>query len=158
MRELILNKKTTVQFYESIKEWPILNKHELGKLVVQDIGVGDSMTSVAQHFITWHNYMKLGKHAEAAQEGINLHNNFFYMIEGISIDSYSFTTYVKSINGVSHTDRTTGGADKIIKQLAEAGLTVGHVEDLLEELKKKLIRNFDPSFLIVTEEVAPYQT
>jgi hypothetical protein len=134
MIEIILPKtKVKVELYESIKEQPMLRKHELGKLIMKDINIGDSMDSVAQHFKNWHDMVHLKKYDESVQEMMNLHNNFFYMLNSVSISSYCFVTYVHSIGGKPYTDLSTSGADRVIKQLSEGGLTVGDVEDQVDE-------------------------
>lgn len=156
MKTIILPyNKVKVKLYSSIKEWPQKRKHELGKLAIMDMNIGDSMDSVAQHFKNFHNQVHLKQFKEAAQEGINLHNNFFYMLESISIDSYSFTTYVESIGGKPYRDLSTEGAELCIEQLNKGGITVEQVEEQLFELKKKLTANFDHSFLIAMEQAEP---
>ena len=156
MKTIILPKnKVKVQLYSSIKEWPQKRKHELGKLAMMDMNIGDSMDSVAEHFKNFHTQVHLKQFTEAAQEGINLHNNFFYMLNSVSIDSYSFTTYVESIGDDPYKDLSKEGAQSCIDQLHEGGITVEQVEEQLLELKKKLTANFDHSFLIAMEQAEP---
>ena len=148
-------KKGTIEFYDGIREMPIINKHNLGKLVIQDLQIGDDINSVSRHFETLHKYIGLGKYDEAVSEAKNLHNNFYYMIEGMDISSYSFITFVKSINKEAYNDLSLSGVKETIHRLSDMGLTVGHVEDLLFDLKKKLTMNFVYSFLIDTETYEP---
>lgn len=152
MRELKL-KKTTVKLYENIREFPVIRKHEFTKLLMQDMQLGDSMDSVGRHFADWHKYIQLGQHREAVQEAKNLHNNFFNMINGIGIRSYSFATFVCSINDKPYEDLSKNGVDRTIRRLDKAGLTQGMVDDFLNEVKKKLTANFQHAFLIDTESV-----
>lgn len=152
MRELKLS-GGKIEVYESIREWPQLRKHELGKLSMLDAQVGDSMDSVGKHFSEWNKFVTIGDFDAANSEAKNLSNNFFYMLSGISIDSYAFVTYIHSINGERYTDLSTSGAEKALKKLKLMGLKAGMVSDQLEELKKKLTTNYEASFLIDMEDL-----
>jgi hypothetical protein len=58
---------------------------------------------------------------------------------------------VAEINGKVWTDFSQEGVEEGIKELDEQGVSQGHVEHYLDELKKKLTASFDPVFLINTE-------
>jgi hypothetical protein len=121
--------------------------------MMQDFHIGDDMGAVGSHFSEWHKYIQLGQYNEAVQETKNLHNNFFNMINEIGIKSYSFATFIHSINDEHFTDLSKNGIDRTTKRLSLAGLTYGMVEDILFELKKKLTANYQRAFLIDTESV-----
>lgn len=77
------------------------------------------------------------------------------MIEGINIKSFSFVAFVDSINGEKITDFSEAGVRGTIKRLSDAGLKQSQVEEIIEDLKKKLKRNFNPIFLIDSQEQEP---
>ena len=87
-------RKTVINLYDSIKELPILRYHEFTKLVLEDLHIGSDMTSVGKHFSNFHTLLAREKSAEALQEAENLHNNFYYIIERISIKSFCFLALV----------------------------------------------------------------
>lgn len=151
MREVIVRglfRNHTVRLMDSIKELPINRYNDLQKMILQDLGIGTDLNSIAQHFSLLHTYLSNQKVAEAMQEAQNLHNNFYYIIQGLNIKSYCFACLVVSIDGQSVTDYTEDGLKKTIRRLTDIRLKEKHVADTLEAVKKNLIQNFNPSFLI----------
>lgn len=140
-------KRRQIKLYESIKELPLMRWHEFQKLALMDAGIGDSMDAFAGHFTLAYKLIGGGKMKEATQEIINLHNNFHYMLNGIGIKSTSFVALVHSIDGDLVTDLSMDNTQSILKQLSSDGLTLGHVEDIIDDVKKNLIRSFNPTFL-----------
>lgn len=146
-----LFRKNVINVYESIKELPIERHHEFQKLVLQDLGIGSDLDAVAKHFSVFHNLLVNNKSGDALMEAKNLHNAFFYILEGINIKSFCFVVMVESINGEKFNDLSESGIKKHIKKISQSGLTQGMVDDVVEDLKKKLKANFEPIFLINTE-------
>jgi len=149
MREIRtgLLKTTKIKLYESIKELPIERNHELMKLVLQDLGIGSTIDDAVKHFSVFHNLLANNKIEEARQEAKNLHNNIFYIMEGINIKSFCFLAMVAEINGKKIKDFSMEGVQKEVKRLSDSGLKQGQVDDIVEEVKKNLIRSYEPIFL-----------
>ncbi len=147
MRSVKLAGKEVV-FFESIKEMSIVRHHEFQKLLLQDIGIGSDMDSVAAHFSNLHTLLGGGKHSEAMQEATNMHNNLFCMIDGINIKSMCFASLVHSIDGEEY-ELKEGYIEKVLKRVSKA--QVGKLEEIIFEVKKNLTQNFNPSFLIEGE-------
>lgn len=152
MKTIKLNNGITVELYDSIKDIPMHRHHEFQKLAMQDAEIGSTMEQVAQHLSMLHKYLANDKKEEAMQEAVNLHNNLFFTLEGIHIKSLCFAAYIHKMNGKSYTNIDKESALKTLEKLSkEGGLTLGMVEDQIEELKKKFLANFNPNFLINTE-------
>jgi len=144
-------RKHTIELYDSIKEITAERDHALNCMITIDLGIGADMDSVAEHFNTLHEHLSNGHREAAQQEAVNLHNNFFMMIEKINTKSLCFALLVKSIDKQPQYDLTDEGCKKVIRKLSHMGLRQSQVEELLSDLKKKLSRNFIPSFLIDME-------
>lgn len=141
----------SVKMFDSIKELPSERYHELNKLILQDVGIGSDMDSVAEHFTRFHTLLTNKKTDEALQEAKNLHNNMYYMIQKINIKSFSFVAMVYSIDGKPITDFSQEEVKKNVKRLSQIGLSQSQCEDVLDDLKKKLTQSFEPIFLINME-------
>lgn len=155
MKEIVIknpfSRRHVVKLYDEIKEMPIRRAHEFNKLLLQDAGIGSDMESVGRHFSMFHSLIKTDKKAELMQEATNLHNNLFFIIQGLNIRSYCFASLVAEIDGRKYNDLSTSGAEKTVEALEKVGLRNEHVTDLLDELKKKLIMNLEPLFLVGLE-------
>lgn len=149
--------KIEVLLYASVKELPIPRNHELSKLVIQKAGIGDSPADIPGHLQNLYKYAFGGHHNEVIQEVKNLHNNLFYAITGIDINCYCFSAFVHSFGGELYNDLSLEGAQRMVDRISTTTMTNGDVEDIVIDLKKKLIPNYQPSFLIDLEEV-PHST
>lgn len=146
-----LIKSHSIKLYESIKELPISRFHEFQKLMLQDMGVGSDMDSIANHFSTLHHLLINNKSSEALQEAKNLHNNLFMMVQGIGIKSFCFASLIHSIDGELVTDLSSEGAKELVSKIEKTRLSYSDVSEIVENVKKNLSRSFDPTFLINQE-------
>jgi hypothetical protein len=149
MREIRIRSKVfgykQVKVYETIKELPIRRYNELQKMFLMDAQIGTDMEAVASHFQTLHTLLSAGETEKAAQEAKNLHNNFFYILQGVTFKSHMFAAMVYSINGrIIDFEKE---AETLAMELEEIGMTQEMVEAETEELKKKLVTNWEPTFL-----------
>lgn len=144
-------RRNRIELFDSISELTADRDHAINKLVVMDLNIGSDMPSVAKHLSKLFAYLADGKNAEAQQEAKNLHNNYFMMIEGINPRSLSFAVFVKSINRKLRYVVTSEEAKNTADELFRMGIKADQVEEQLTSLKKKLMSNFEPSFLIDLE-------
>ena len=141
-------KKTVIELYSSIKELPIHRQMEAEALGLIDVGVGSTMSHFNNHLSMLYSYLANSKWEDAKQESTNLHNNAFYMIEKIGIDSFSLCAYIKSIDGVPYIETELQEYRATIEKLSNLGLTYGDCEDTINSIKKKLTMNLDATLLI----------
>ena len=139
--------QTVIELYSNAEEMPIHRFNELNKLACIDVGVGSRLEDFNKHFTKLHAYLKNNKVDEAIQETRNIHNNFFYMIEKIGVWSYSFCAFIKSVNGKPYEGNKLEHHHEMIDKLSKKGLTVGKCEEVINEVKKKLIQNLNSTFL-----------
>jgi hypothetical protein len=130
--------KNTVVFYDSIKEMPIKRHNTMQVFLMQDSGIGSTMQAVEAHFKTLDALLVSGKVEDAIKERQNLHIGFYCALEKIDFKSFAFACMIASING-----KQVGITEDALKDAIDKlkGLTVGQVDDLLEELKKNCIGN-----------------
>jgi hypothetical protein len=140
----------TIELFDSIKELTIERHHEFQKLALLDIGVGSDIAGIGAHFSNFHQLLINKKTDEALLEARNLHNNFFYILQGINIKSFCFHTFVKTIDRVpvKISDLVEDKIKENLQKMSWFGLLQSDVEDVLEDIKKKLTQNFEPIFLI----------
>jgi molybdopterin converting factor small subunit len=137
-----------VELISSLTELTAEREHAINKLVVMDINVGSTMQHVYQHLSQLSLYASENKPDEVNQEVKNLHNNFFMMINGLNLQSLALTPFIKSINGKHKNATTSEEAKNVSDELLKTGITQDQIQDQLNSLKKKLMANFEPSFLI----------
>ena len=98
MKEVNVNGKfgkTQIYLYSDIKEMPIKRYHELGKLILNEINIGDSIEDLPRHFSSLYQYVGNNNQEESLQEIKNLHNNLFNAIQGIDIN-FDLRKYIRN--------------------------------------------------------------
>ena len=153
-----LLRSTTIELYGSIKEMPIERFNELNKLATIDMGVGSTLQDFNQHFSKLHSFLKNDKKNDALLEMSNIYQNFFYAINKISIWSYSFCAFIKSIDGEEYDKTEISDHRETIQRLSNKGLTVDQCQSTIDEVKKNLIQSFASTFLvdIASQETLTY--
>ena len=142
--------KDKVELYSSIKELTAERDHEFHKMSMRDAGIGSTMEDYNAHVSKLVAYLMNDKVEDALQEGKNMHNCYFYAINKINTKSLVFATLIKSINGKEYTGTTVEEHRDAILKLSKSGLKASEMEELLTEVKKKLMANLNPTFLIDT--------
>lgn len=138
MREI--NKlKGKFKINESIREIPINRYKDFQKYLVQDAGIGSTMDDVDRHFKNFDSFLQSGKLDEAIKERYNLHYNLYLMLNRIDIKSLAFGCLVHSIDGEEIADYSENSLNDITERIGSIGLNRGELEDILSDLKKKLI-------------------
>lgn len=124
-----------VEFYEGQHELPIKNHVRSQKYIMTEKYVGSSMESIDEHFAKFDLFISHGKIDELKEERINLHANFFHVIEELDHNSLAFGCFIKSIDG-NPIDYSESSLKNILNRLSDQGLTFGMVSDILGDLKK----------------------
>ena len=135
--------KGTVTLYESIKNergFTIGRFNEFQNYLLQDIGIGNDMAAIDNHFAKLDEFIKNENYADAMRERQNLHYNFFSAFNKINYKSLCFACLVHSIDGEVIEDFSESHLLQIIGRLDRMGLTQGLVEAMLDDVKKKLIQ------------------
>jgi hypothetical protein len=129
------------EVWESCKELPARRWNDFQKYLIQDIGIGSEIVDVEKHHQNLFQFLAAGKIEEAQAESYNLFQNIILAIQGINIQHVCFGCFVHSVKGKVITDYSENSIRTNIDKLSDMGLTQGHVEDILSDVKKKLIPN-----------------
>lgn len=148
MREITTSKKRKITFFADIKELTAERENEINKLSLIEIGVGSNMEAVGAHLQNLFDFLGAQKIQEATKEAINLHNNYYMMIEGLSTDSLMLALFLQKIDDKYYNDLSEEGLKETSKALVKTGITHGEASEILDSLKKKLLATFNRSFLI----------
>ena len=141
MTPIELQSGTKVKLYSSIKEMPVKVFNIFQGYMIQESGIGSTMDSVNDHFEKLDTFLSSGKIEDAIVERENLHYNIYSALEGISHKSLAFGCFIHSIDEVLLSDYSTENINDILNRLSDKGLTIGMVEEQLDQIKKKLISN-----------------
>lgn len=129
-----------IQLYSSIKELPIVRYKLMQSYLLQDSGIGSSVEDMDKRIEKSVVFIANDRRDEAKEELTNLRYTVFSMLQGIDYKSKSFSCLVHSINGKECDDLTTEGLEATAKQIE--GISVESLEKHFDEIKKKLISNF----------------
>lgn len=132
---------TKVTLFSSIKELPLSRYKAMQNYVLQDSGIGNTMQDIDRHL--QNTVVLLGKEklTESKTELTNLRYSFYSMVNGIDYKTKAFACLVKQINGLMCDDISTDGLNTTVEALETLGITVGEVDELWQDVKKKLIPN-----------------
>jgi hypothetical protein len=140
MRKVDLPDNHYLEILETIRELPINRFTDFQKYLIQDAGIGSSMSDVERHFSMLYKLIGANRTEEAARESYNLHFNIHLAINKISIRHLSFACLIYSIDGDRVVDLSEKNLLQVANRAGELGLTEGHVIDILEDVKKNSIQ------------------
>lgn len=132
---------TQVILYSSIKELPVDLAKKFQRQLLQDLGIGNTIEDVDDHLGRLMEFVKADKKDEAIEEIKNLRYNLFTQLSEWDYRSLGFACLVHSLGGQVLTDYSDEGLAEITSRLSAAGLTTAMVQDVLEDVKKNLIKN-----------------
>ena len=134
MRELILKKgikRTRVQMYDDIDQMPVDVFQKANKYWMLSDEIGCSMEEIEEKHLK--KIVFVAKDEKRVLDAVGKLSNAFHMIlNETSVKNLAFACMVHSVNGREVTDRSEDGLKKLLKELSDAGLTMG-------EIKKKTL-------------------
>ncbi len=128
-----------IRLYSSIKEMPVKVFNIFQGYMIQESGIGSTMDSVNDHFEKLDTFLSSGKIEDAIVERENLHYNIYSALEGISYKSLAFGCFIHSVDNEILSDYSMESLQEMLDRLSDRGLTIGMVEEQLDQIKKKLI-------------------
>lgn len=140
LKEFTLS-KNTYSFYTSIKELKEKQWHKAQMFLLYESGIGSNIESISTHYAKIFNHLTLNQPELATEEAFNLYTNWSTFINSISYKTLALTCFIKSVNNVEPVLKTDEDYINLHKQLLDDGISNGHVEEILDSLKKKLLPN-----------------
>lgn len=123
--------------YSSIREIPEWRFQKMQMLLLQQEGYGCTLADIDKRFERGDAFLAAGKIDEAIEERYNQRLAFHAMISGISFKTLALACMVDSIDGNSVDAETDDGLKAAHDVLVK--LPSGEINDLIDELKKKLL-------------------
>lgn len=120
-----------VQLYSSIKEMPIKRYKLMQQYLLQEAGIGSTISDIDQHLSKVAQFVAADKKDEAVEELTNLRYNFFSVMTGLSFKSKAFCCLMSC------------GVDEGLLLVEE--MSEGDVSETWETVKKNLIQSYQPT-------------
>lgn len=140
MRIVTIGKKK-YHFYDNVKETPEYRWQKAQIFIAYESAIGSSMESVQLHYARFFQLISAGKPELLAEEANNLFFNWNSIISAISYKSLCLVAFIHAIDGKPFLPTTDEDYNELHKKLIADGITNGMLDDLVEELKKKLMMN-----------------
>ncbi len=128
-------------FFDNIKETPEFRWQKAQIFIAHESGIGSSMDSIPLHYSRFFQYISAGKVDLLAEEANNLYFNWNSIINKINYKSLCLVSFIESIDKEPFLPITDDDYLKQHHRLLEDGITNGMLDDLIEEIKKKLMMN-----------------
>lgn len=125
-----------LEFYDSIKELPILRKHEFEKTILMLSGVGSNLMDYDVHFNRVILFIDKGNESQAKQELLNQRQQYFLLISNFSIECLAFVWLIKGCE-ISSIEEAKEKHNELLKM----GITSEQVESVISNVKKNYFPN-----------------
>jgi hypothetical protein len=129
-----------LKLYSSIKELPITASKRMGAYLLEDMGIGSSVTDIDDHLAKLRTYVELDKKENAIEEIKNLRYNMFSMLSQINYKSLAFGCLLVSVDGKMVDDKSSEGLAKLMDGLDLSG---AELDEYFVDIKKNWIQNAD---------------
>jgi hypothetical protein len=129
-----------IEYYDNIKELPAYRYTEFQKMLAYDMCVGSDFSDALRHIEVLITYLSNNKIDMAVKEATNLHNNYYFLLDGLNFKSMCFATLVRKIDGkkvrISDEESIRKVSERIQKILSQERL-----ENIADEVKKKSVES-----------------
>jgi hypothetical protein len=129
-------KGNTISIHDDIKEMSIDRFSSFNKNAILDSDIGGDIHSIDKRFAKAHEFLAEGLALEAQKELMNLRKTFFFTINEINPEHFSFACLVAKINGNEYSDYSDGALTQIIAELKKINITKELIDKHLAEVKK----------------------
>lgn len=135
----------TFELYSSIKEMPITRHKLMQQYLLQEGGIGSTISDFDQRISSTIELLQAKKQDDAVNELSNLRYSFFSTISGLNFKSMAFACLVSKIGTKAVTDISPAGLATVVENLEQTGITGEQFQGHWDEVKKKLIPNYEPT-------------
>jgi hypothetical protein len=130
-----------VEFFDTKDDLPIKRFQRFQKYVMLDSQVGSTFQSFSERIDLTHKFLTQGMIKQAQKEMENLRQCVFNIFEEYDPKLLAYAILVKSINGRKIIRYDDEALIEVIKELSRSELSRKEVNQLVDEVKKKLKRN-----------------
>ena len=135
MREVKIGKHK-LKVFDSIEDLPIVRHHKFSKLMLIDAHIGSDITDFDSHAERIIRFIKANKPEMAEKELLNMRQNIFMVQSETSPKHLAFAALIQSVDGEEVTDLSDDSLKAVLAKISD--VTVGEIDKLIEECKKKL--------------------
>jgi hypothetical protein len=128
----------TLLLYSSIRELPISLSKKMSNYLLQDVGIGSSVTDIDDHLSRAMIFVQSDQKENAFEELKNLRLNLFSMLGEIDYKSKAFGCLIHSVDGAAIIDRSDEGMSALVERI---GISEGDLDEYLADIKKNWIPN-----------------
>lgn len=128
--------KDVVKLYQDIDETPIDLYNLFNEYSLRDAEIGNSIADIDKRHTNLAVLIKKKKHEEALQTVNNLYQTYWSALNKVNHKSLCFGVMVHSVNGIEITDYSEESVKIMLSDLSKKGLTMRHVKDEVDSLKK----------------------
>lgn len=122
---------TVLKVYDSIKEIPIKRYKLMQQYLLQEAGIGSSISDIDYHLSKTIQFLQSEKNAEAVEELTNYRYNVFALLNGLSFKSKACACLVSNYE-----------VDECMPVIES--LTEGELSEVWDRVKKNLIQSLKP--------------
>ncbi|MCC3156426.1 hypothetical protein LJ737_04210 [Hymenobacter sp. 15J16-1T3B] len=146
MKTLALTAPHTISVYESMHELPVLRHAEFQVYRLYETGIGGDDGAISRHFAQLHQFLAAGRVDDAIDQAANLQYAHDFAVDRFAPNSLAFGCLVAAVDGEPATDLSEAGLRALLARLDGLGLTVGHVQEVVDAVKKKVQSELSAAF------------
>lgn len=136
----------TVVLYDSITNIPAERDSMVNYYLLEDSGIGTDMHAIDGLLSSISIAAQNNKPADVIQGIRNLLGNIRGQLQDYRPDFLAWACLIHTIDGKKVEDFGGDNVRDIVKMLSDDGLTIGQIQDTLDEVKKKFPESWDYTF------------
>ncbi len=143
-------RKTEIEFYEGADDLPPDNYSMFQQLAMLEAGVGSDMASFSKHMGKVLAYVTHDEKEKALQEFENMYIGFWNALQKTNTKAILVIPFIESIDGKKDLVKSNNldECKETLKLLTERGMTMGHINSIVEEASKKLLASLEIPFQV----------
>lgn len=126
-------------FYDNIKETPEIRWQKAQIFIAHESSIGSTMESVNKHYEQFFQFIGAGKIDMLQEEANNLYFSWNSILNSISYKSLCLSAFIFKIDGELFDPKTDEAYYDAHNKILEFGITSGMLDELIEQIKKKLM-------------------
>lgn len=137
----VILKKLKATFYDSADEMPIDRRRMAQQADLESNGVGWTKADHVRHLVSVRDWLLRKDLSAALTEIENTLIGWQALIRGIDLESQTLACYLYAIDGEPIADATEKDLQAAMERLVADGLTLQHLEELIDDIRKKWMGN-----------------
>lgn len=132
---------TTIKLYNDPEIMP--QKRYTKFMYYLTLSMGIDFSNIGNFFDSLKKHIALGEKDDALIITKNTIIAMYNGLNGVDLSSFSWAHAIHSIDGKPINDYSNDNLQKILEDLSDKGLTMGHIKPVIMAIKKKLMPNLE---------------